>query len=73
MTTFLEIDSGAVPLVTFEVSWWPVQCALNNAVHELPDVNNLQPKRLGVDEHLFRSVRYFKDPEPTPGSAMNNG
>lgn len=60
------IGSGRAATETaaaFGVSWWLVQRALNNAMHELPDVNTLQPKRLGIDEHRFRSVRYFKDPE----------
>jgi hypothetical protein len=29
----------------------------------LPDVAKLSPRTLGIDEHRFRSVRYFQDPE----------
>ncbi|NKX55952.1 transposase [Arthrobacter mobilis] len=47
----------------FGVSWWLVQRSLNKAMTVLPDVNKLRPKRLGIDEHRFRSVRFFKDAE----------
>lgn len=29
----------------------------------LPDVDELSPRMLGIDEHRFRSVRFFRDPE----------
>lgn len=29
---------------------------------QLPDVDNLSPRILGIDEHRFRSVRDFQDP-----------
>ncbi|WP_258190871.1 ISL3 family transposase [Arthrobacter sp. PAMC25284] len=45
------------------VSWWLVQRALNMAATRLPDVDKLRPRMLGIDEHRFRSVRFFKDPE----------
>nr|WP_281356147.1 transposase [Arthrobacter mobilis] len=45
------------------VSWWLVQDALNQAATQLPDVDRLRPRMLGIDEHRFRSVRFFKDPE----------
>jgi transposase len=48
----------------FAVSWWMVRAALNEAcLVRLPDVNRLSPRMLGIDEHRFRSVRYFQDPE----------
>ncbi|BAS13776.1 transposase [Arthrobacter sp. Hiyo8] len=48
----------------FAVSWWMVRAALTEAcVMTLPDVDELSPRMLGIDEHLFRSVRYFQDPE----------
>lgn len=28
----------------------------------MPDVDRLRPRMLGIDEHRFRSVRFFKDP-----------
>ncbi|MFD1846663.1 ISL3 family transposase [Arthrobacter flavus] len=46
----------------FGVSWWLVQRALDAAVLKLPDVDSLAPVRLGIDEHRFRSVRFFQDP-----------
>ncbi|MDQ0240159.1 MULTISPECIES: ISL3 family transposase [Arthrobacter] len=48
----------------FAVSWWMVRAALTEAcVMTLPDVDELSPRMLGIDEHRFRSVRYFQDPE----------
>ncbi|MGM0929167.1 MAG: ISL3 family transposase [Actinomycetota bacterium] len=47
----------------FGVSWWLVQEAINAAATTLPDVNQLRPRYLGIDEHRFRSVRYFQDPK----------
>ncbi|MGO4250541.1 ISL3 family transposase [Paenarthrobacter sp. RAF54_2] len=48
----------------YAVSWWMVRVALNEACFlTLPDVDQLSPKMLGIDEHRFRSVRYFQDPE----------
>ena len=46
----------------FGVSWWLVQRALNTAILALPDVNLLSPRMLGIDEHRYRSVRFFHDP-----------
>jgi len=40
-----------------------VPAALNIAcLLQLPDVDALRPRMLGIDEHRFRSVRYFQDP-----------
>ena len=48
----------------FSVSWWMVRAALNEAcVLTLPEVYELSPRMLGIDEHRFRSVLYFRDPE----------
>lgn len=47
----------------FAVSWWMVRAAMTEAcLLRLPDVEELSPRMLGVDEHRFRSVRYFQDP-----------
>jgi transposase len=47
----------------FAVSWWMVRAALNEAcLLTLPEVDELSPRMLGIDEHRFRSVRYFRDP-----------
>ena len=46
----------------FAVSWWMVRAALNEAcLLKMPDVDALKPRMLGIDEHRFRSVRYFQD------------
>jgi transposase len=48
------------------VSWWLVQKALDAAVATLPDVDALAPKRLGIDEHRYRSVRWYREAEGSP-------
>ncbi|BCW73491.1 hypothetical protein NicSoilB8_45350 (plasmid) [Arthrobacter sp. NicSoilB8] len=61
------INSGRAVSETaaaFAVSWWMVRAALTEAcLLTLPDVDELSPRMLGIDEHRFRSVRYFRDPE----------
>jgi transposase len=47
---------------SFGVSWWLVQRALDSAALALPDVDALAPRVLGIDEHRYRSVRFFRDP-----------
>lgn len=44
------------------MSWWLVQEAINQAALTLPDVDALAPRMLGIDEHRYRSVRFFQDP-----------
>jgi transposase len=47
----------------FAVSWWMVRAAVTEAcLLNLPDVDALNPRMLGIDEHRFRSVRYFQNP-----------
>jgi hypothetical protein len=47
----------------FAVSWWMVRAAVTEAyLLKLPDVDKLSPRMLGIDEHRFRSVRYFQGP-----------
>ena len=44
------------------VSWWTVQ-AVVNAAAALHDQESLPVvRRLGIDEHRYRSVRFFRDP-----------
>lgn len=45
------------------VSWWTVQSVVNAAavLHEADVVPVV--RRLGVDEHRYRSVRFFRDPQ----------
>lgn len=45
------------------VSWWLVQKALTAAAANLRDIDSLRPRMLGIDEHRFRSVRFFRDAE----------
>ncbi len=44
------------------VSWWLVQTALTRAAVVLPGVDDISTIRLGIDEHRYRSVRWFRNP-----------
>jgi transposase len=58
------IDSGrAVCEVAgaFGVAWWTVQACVNAAAVLLPDVDDLHVRRLGIDEHRYRRVRWYCD------------
>jgi transposase len=60
------IDSGrAVAEVAAEhgVAWWTVQATVNAAAVLLPNVDELHVRRLGIDEHRYRRVRWFRDPD----------
>ncbi|MEV7638270.1 ISL3 family transposase [Pseudarthrobacter enclensis] len=47
---------------SFAASWRMVRAAVTEAcLLKLPDVDKLSPRMLGIDEHRFRSVRYFQD------------
>jgi transposase len=48
--------------VAFGISWWLVQQVIGDAALRLPDVDLLEPRMLGIDEHRYRSVRFFQDP-----------
>lgn len=50
---------------SFAVSWWAVQAALSAVAVLLPEVDDVGVRRLGVDEHRYRSVRYFRRPDGT--------
>jgi transposase len=43
------------------VSWWLVQSVLTAAADLIGDPDNVPVRRLGVDEHRYRSVRFFRD------------
>ncbi|WP_394216440.1 ISL3 family transposase [Brachybacterium vulturis] len=45
------------------VSWWLVQAALSAAAVVLPTVDDVPVTRLGIDEHRYRSVRWFRTDE----------
>lgn len=58
------IDSGrAVAEVAgvFGIVWWTVQATINAAAVLLPNVDELQIRRLGIDEHRYRSVRWYRN------------
>ena len=58
------IDSGrAVAEVAgeFGVAWWTVQATVNAAAVLLPDVDQQWVRRLGIDEHRYRRVRWFRN------------
>ena len=58
------IDSGravAEVAAAFGVAWWTVQATVNAAAVLLPDVDELHVRRLGIDEHRYRRVRWFRD------------
>jgi transposase len=57
------IDSGravAEVAADYGVAWWTVQTTLNGAA-VLPNINDLHVRRLGIDEHRYRRVRWFRD------------
>jgi transposase len=43
------------------VAWWTVQATVNSAAVLLPEVDNLHVRRLGIDEHRYRRVRWSRD------------
>lgn len=43
------------------VSWWTVQAVVNAAAERLVDPDDVGVRRLGIDEHRYRSVRFFRD------------
>jgi Helix-turn-helix domain of transposase family ISL3/zinc-finger of transposase IS204/IS1001/IS1096/IS1165 len=58
------IDSGRAVVevaAAYQVAWWTVQATVNAAAVLLPEVDQLQVSRLGIDEHRYRRVRWFRD------------
>jgi transposase len=45
----------------FGVSWWLVNAVVIAAAAALPSADLLAATRLGIDEHRYRSVRWFKN------------
>jgi transposase len=45
------------------VSWWLVASMLTAAADLLTDPDDVLVHRLGIDEHRYRSVRYFREPD----------
>ena len=65
-TAVLEavIESGravAEVAADYGVAWWTVQSTVNAAAVLLPDVDDLHVRRLGIDEHRYRRVRWYRD------------
>jgi transposase len=44
----------------FSVSWWLVQRTLTAAAALITDVDTVVVRRIGINEHRFRRVRYFR-------------
>jgi transposase len=44
------------------LSWWTVQRSVNTAAEALTNPDTVAVHHLGVDEHRYRSVRFFRDP-----------
>lgn len=64
-TALLEavVDSGRSVVEVagcFGVAWWTVQATVNAAFVVLPAVDQLQVRRLGIDEHRYRRVRWYR-------------
>ena len=58
------VDSGravAEVAAVHGVAWWTVQTTVNAAAVLLPNVDDLHVRRLGIDEHRYRTVRWFRD------------
>lgn len=46
---------------SFAVAWWTVQATINAAVMTLPAIDDVRVRLLGIDEHRFRTVKFFRD------------
>ena len=60
------IDHGrpvAAVAASFTVAWWTVQATVNGAVDTLGDIDALQVAQIGIDEHRYRKVRWYRDPD----------
>ncbi len=44
------------------LSWWTVQRTVNAAADALTDPDTVGVRRLGIDKHRYRSVRFFREP-----------
>ena len=58
------INSGravAEVAADYGVAWCTVQATVNTSAVLLPEVDNLHVRRLGIDEHHYRRVRWYRD------------
>jgi transposase len=46
-----------------QLGWWTVMGMVNAAALVLADPDTLAVRRLGIDEHRYRSVRYYREPD----------
>lgn len=44
------------------LAWWTVQRCVNTAADVLADPDTVAVTRLGIDEHRYRSVRFYREP-----------
>ena len=44
------------------MAWWTVQATVLAAVMTLPEIDEVPVRLLGIDEHRFRAVRWYRDP-----------
>lgn len=47
---------------SFGVAWWTVQAVINTAAKAMANPDSRPVRRLGIDEHRYRRVRFFRDP-----------
>jgi transposase len=62
------VDAGrAVSAVAAEhdLGWWTVMGLVNAAAVLLADPDTVHVRRLGIDEHRYRSVRFYREPGGT--------
>lgn len=58
------IDHGrpvAAVAASFKIAWWTVQKTVNMAADTLGDIDELHITQLGVDEHRYRRVRWYRN------------
>jgi transposase len=44
------------------IAWWTGQTCVNKAAVVIPEVEERAVRRLGIDEHRYRSVRFYRQP-----------
>jgi transposase len=48
---------------SFGVAWWTVQAVINTAAKAMANPDSRPVRHLGIDEHRYRRVRFFRDPD----------
>jgi transposase len=49
------------------LGWWTVMSQISFAALLLADPDTVDPRRLGIDEHRYRSVRFYREPDRAGG------